>query len=101
MCIRDSYGTRRPTWQYPSFGRPAARMCRSIAADNPQWRASGPWLPLFFNHVLEHGLVQGQFCDQFLQTCILVLELTYLPDLIHLQTSIGLLPTIERLLTDA
>jgi hypothetical protein len=61
----------------------------------------GAVVTTFFNHVLEHGLVQGQLRDQLLQSRVLVLELPHLPNLIRLQASIRFLPAIESLLTDA
>jgi hypothetical protein len=58
-------------------------------------------LRLFFEHFLEHALVEAQVSDQSLKRHVLLLQLLQPPQLAHAETGILLFPTKIGLLGDA
>jgi hypothetical protein len=81
--------------------RLAARSGRDSAQDTPPPRAFCRASPFFSQHILQHGLVQRQVCDDLLELAILFLELFEPTQLREAQARELPFPGVERLLADS
>ena len=66
-------------------GMHAAHSPGRLGVDNPPPGGAASASQFFCQHILQHHLVQRQFCHQPLQLAVLFLELFELPHLIALQ----------------
>jgi hypothetical protein len=75
--------SRINTKKHSPFGTLCARLPDNVPAGKSRTGGAARALQLFCQHVLQHRLIQGQFCHQALQSYILFLHLSQLTSLVH------------------